>query len=92
MRNRVAGVAIGLTVIAVVHLSSTQTCTQGSSCLVSTTSGSIQGSDRGASCAFLAVPYATPPLGAVRWQQPQPVAPWASTLNATVDPPACSLA
>jgi para-nitrobenzyl esterase len=91
MRNRAAGVAIGLTVIAVFHLSSTDARTQSGSCLVSTTNGSIQGSDRGASCAFLGVPYATPPLGALRWRPPQPVAPWASTLSATADPPACSL-
>jgi para-nitrobenzyl esterase len=43
--------------------------------------------DRGASCAFLGVPYGAPP---VRWKPPQPAAPWApATLNAVTAPPNC---
>jgi para-nitrobenzyl esterase len=32
---------------------------------------------------FLGIPYAAPPVGALRWQPPQPVAPWRNVLNAT---------
>jgi para-nitrobenzyl esterase len=32
---------------------------------------------------WLGIPYAAPPLGALRWQPPQPPTPWASTLQAT---------
>jgi para-nitrobenzyl esterase len=39
---------------------------------------------------FLGVPYAAPPVGALRWQNPLPVASWGpATLNATVQPPGC---
>src|SRR5580693_8487275 len=31
---------------------------------------------------WLGIPYAAPPLGALRWQAPQPPTPWASTLQA----------
>ena len=62
---------------------------QAGSCFATTVSGDVQGVDRGASCAFLGVPFATPPIGSLRWQRPQPAQAWAPlTLNATVSPPA----
>ena len=62
---------------------------QAVSCLVTTLNGDVQGVDNGASCAFLGIPFAAPPVGALRWKPPQPAAPWApATLNATVAPPA----
>src|SRR5687768_8416127 len=65
--------------------------TQGGSCFVGTTNGSIQGLDRGASCAFLGVRFAAPPTGSLRWTRPQPAAPWApATLMATTPPLACA--
>jgi para-nitrobenzyl esterase len=64
--------------------------TQSASCFVNTINGNIQGVDRGASCAFLGIPYAAPPLGARRWKPPQPPAPWATTLNAITPPLSCS--
>ena len=58
---------------------------QAVSCLVTTPSGDVQGVDQGASCAFLGIPFAAPPLGALRWKPPQPAAPWApTTLTANV--------
>jgi para-nitrobenzyl esterase len=33
--------------------------------------------------AFLGIPYAAPPVGDLRWQPPQPAAPWHNTLQAT---------
>jgi para-nitrobenzyl esterase len=32
--------------------------------------------------AYLGIPYATPPLGPLRWQPPQPAAPWAGVRKA----------
>src|SRR5271165_5122478 len=33
--------------------------------------------------AFLGVPFASPPIGNLRWKPPQPVIPWQSTRQAT---------
>lgn len=60
------------------------------SCLVTTSSGDVQGVDRGSSCAFLGIPFAAPPVGGLRWKPPQAAAPWApTTLKATATPPSC---
>ncbi len=58
---------------------------QAVSCLVTTPSGDVQGVDQGASCAFLGIPFAAPPIDGLRWRPPQPAAPWApTTLTANV--------
>ena len=59
------------------------------SCAVTTGTGDVQGLDAGASCAFLGIPYAAPPTGALRWKPPQPAAPWAAPLLATTPPSNC---
>jgi para-nitrobenzyl esterase len=51
--------------------------------LVVTDSGPIQGMPAGQTFAFLGVPYAAPPLGALRWQPPQDPACRDSTLDTT---------
>jgi para-nitrobenzyl esterase len=47
--------------------------------------GKIRGKEIGAAKvhAFLGIPYAAPPIGALRWVAPQPVAPWNGVLDAT---------
>jgi para-nitrobenzyl esterase len=59
------------------------------SCLVTTTSGDVQGLDVGPSCAFLGIPFAAPPTGARRWKPPQPATPWSTPLSVTTNPPSC---
>ena len=49
---------------------------QGTSCAVATTNGDVQGLIRSASCAFLGVPFAAPPVASLRWKAPQPTASW----------------
>lgn len=52
--------------------------------LVLTASGPVQGFVQPDGClAWLGIPYATPPLGDLRFRPPQPVAPWRDTLMAT---------
>ena len=61
-------------------------------CVVSTPSGVVRGVLRGTGCTYLGIPYATPPVGDLRWKPPQPKTPWApAVLSAAVAPPNCSL-
>lgn len=41
------------------------------------------------SSVFRGIPYATPPIGPLRWRPPQPVAPWEGVRPATETAPAC---
>ena len=76
---------------AVMHFSPPAAHTQPISCVASTNSGDVQGLDRGASCAFLGIPFAAPPTGNLRWRPPQPATAWApARLNAIVPPPVCA--
>ncbi|NJN55650.1 MAG: carboxylesterase family protein [Anaerolineae bacterium] len=45
---------------------------------VTITAGKVRGlyEDREQIAVFKGIPYAAPPVGALRWQPPQPVAPW----------------
>src|SRR5262245_58609598 len=63
-----------------------------SSCVITTRAGDVYGQDLGASCAFLGIPYAAPPIGNLRWKPPQPAPTWPpAVLDATVAPLTCSM-
>ena len=65
---------------------------QARSCLVATAQGDVQGIDRGEVCEFRGVPFAAPPVGALRWTPPVPATPWAPVvLDGTISPPSCLL-
>lgn len=51
--------------------------------------GELEGLERGDAAVYLGIPYAAPPLGALRWRAPQPVSPWNGVRQATVVEPAC---
>lgn len=52
------------------------------------TGGAIQGKTLpDGSAVYLGIPYAAPPVGALRWMPPQPVIPWRG-VRATIAPPA----
>jgi para-nitrobenzyl esterase len=52
--------------------------------------GEIRGKLDGKVRAFLAIPYAAPPVGDLRWRPPQPPAAWTGTLDATKLGSACA--
>ncbi|HEX3470657.1 MAG TPA: carboxylesterase family protein [Silvibacterium sp.] len=58
--------------------------------LVTLNAGTVQGQRvTGREMAFLGIPYAAPPVGALRWKPPQPAAAWSGTRKAAQFGPAC---
>ncbi|HEY7323492.1 MAG TPA: carboxylesterase family protein [Streptosporangiaceae bacterium] len=57
--------------------------------VVSTTGGQIRGKHAGSTDDYLGIPYAAPPVGALRWQPPQPAPRWHGTRQATQFAPHC---
>ncbi|HEY6494198.1 MAG TPA: carboxylesterase family protein [Trebonia sp.] len=56
---------------------------------VRTAGGQVCGLTSGGQTSYLDIPYAAPPVGALRWQPPQPAKPWTSTYQATKLAPQC---
>jgi len=52
--------------------------------VVHTAEGAVRGVASGDLVVFHKIPYARPPLGALRFRAPQPAIPWSNTLDATV--------
>ena len=50
--------------------------------LATVAGGQLQGKIAGDVVSFKAVPYAAPPIGALRWREPQPVKQWAGVRDA----------
>src|ERR1700760_4545305 len=50
---------------------------------VQTVEGPVRGVVQDGVYEFLGIPYAAPPVGALRWMPPQPVAHWREPLDAT---------
>jgi para-nitrobenzyl esterase len=62
---------------------------RGSGLVVATVGGAVRGQAAAAGVEFLGIPYAAPPVGALRWQPPRPAAPWHGTRAATAYGPHC---
>jgi para-nitrobenzyl esterase len=54
-----------------------------------TADGAVRGLASGSVDEFLGIPYAAPPVGALRWQPPQPAASWSGVRDATQFAPHC---
>jgi para-nitrobenzyl esterase len=59
---------------------------------VTVTGGQLQGKLSGDVVSFKAVPYAAPPVGALRWREPAPVKAWTGTRDAANFGPPCAQA
>ncbi|HEY1605575.1 MAG TPA: carboxylesterase family protein [Allosphingosinicella sp.] len=59
--------------------------------LVAVTGGSVRGtaSQDGGILLFRGIPFAAPPVEALRWRPPQPVVPWSGVRDASGPTPAC---
>ena len=62
---------------------------QGTGLVVTTADGAVRGKAVAATGDFLGIPYAAPPVGALRWQPPRPPAPWHGVRQATSYAPHC---
>lgn len=54
-----------------------------------TTAGPVQGAVIDDIAVFRGVPFAAPPVGSLRWREPQPVQPWATVRPAVSAAPSC---
>lgn len=61
-----------------------------SSAVVFTKNGALKGKEKGGTVAFLGVPFASPPIGPLRWKPPTPLVPWNKVRNAFEFPSPCS--
>ena len=57
--------------------------------MVATADGAVRGKAIAAGEEFLGIPYAAPPVGALRWQPPRSAAPWHGIRAATSYAPHC---
>ena len=71
----------------IVHASPAVHCASGPG--VATDEGPVCGQVSGDIQQFLAIPYAAPPVGNLRWEPPQAVAPWTTPRQATDFASAC---
>jgi para-nitrobenzyl esterase len=93
MRIRIAAVAcLTAATLAACAAASTTSPGQGSgrAPIVRTANGSVRGKAAGATAEYLGIPYAAPPVGALRWQPPHPAAPWHGIRQATSFAPHCT--
>ena len=87
--SRIAGTSLLALALATAFTSSAQAADTPASVQVSVQDGALRGSESDGINRFLNIPYATPPVGDLRWKDPEPAKPWASVRDATQYGPAC---
>jgi para-nitrobenzyl esterase len=68
----------------------TRAAAEADGAVVRTEYGAVRGSIDGDTRTFQGLPYAAPPVGALRWQDPTPPARWSEPRDATQPGPACA--
>ncbi len=81
----IAAVAVAVTAT---RLDAARNIQQGT--LIHLADGDVQGELNGQTRQFLGIPYAAPPVGALRWRPPAPAIPWQGVLQANAFAPACA--
>ena len=88
----VAGLTLGALIAAAPAVSAStlgEPAASASGPVAGTANGPVRGLASGAVDEFLGIPYAAPPVGALRWQPPQPAASWSGVRDATQFAPHC---
>ena len=87
----VAGVILGCVVAATPAMGASPAAWHrgGRGPVAGTSDGAVRGLANGAVDEFLGIPYAAPPVGALRWRAPQPAARWSGVRDATQFGPHC---
>ena len=89
----VAGITLGALVTAAPAVSASTlgrlAAGEASGPVVGTANGAVRGLANGAVDEFLGIPYAAPPVGALRWRPPHPAASWPGVRDAIQFAPHC---
>jgi para-nitrobenzyl esterase len=92
-RLAATGATLGALVAAAPAVSAStlggQAAVRASGPVAHTVNGAVRGLAAGAVDEFLGIPYAAPPVGALRWRPPQPATSWAGVRDATRFAPHC---
>ncbi|GAA1544347.1 carboxylesterase/lipase family protein [Kribbella lupini] len=75
--------ALALVLVPVALLTSKVTASASDAMEVRTDAGVVRGAVSGETRVFKGIPYAAPPVEALRWKAPQPVKPWTGVRDAT---------
>ncbi|HEX3285954.1 MAG TPA: carboxylesterase family protein [Mycobacterium sp.] len=96
-RRAVSALTVGVLVasVAVINASAANAATSArrastAGLVVATNDGPVMGKTTGTTDEFLGLPYAAPPVGALRWRAPQPAVRWRGVRDATEFAPHCA--
>ncbi len=88
-RFRLAFVLVVAVIALITAYGAQASSAAGPALVVRTASGLVQGKSAGTVNEYLGIPYSAPPVGALRWQPPQPAASWRGVRQATSYAPHC---